>query len=147
MHTLQREEDNMKIEKSFPSMKFANLMKATYDRLVELSTLKGGEYSGDDDRLLNFRRNGVDLDLPMETVLRVYAAKHWDAIGQYIRDMQTGKNRQRLESIEGRVDDLLVYLLLFKAMLQEREEAQHSSRIPHIPANLPTNIPIYEDKQ
>jgi len=140
----------MKIGRSFPSMKFEGLIEDTFDKIKELSTLKGGEYSGDDDRLLNFRRNGVDLDLPMETVWRVYAAKHWDAIGQYIRYMQTGKNRLRLESIEGRVDNLLVYLLLFKAMVREREESRNPIRdsVVYNPSiNTPTNIPTYEDKQ
>jgi hypothetical protein len=56
----------------------------------------------------------------METVWAVYAGKHWDAIQQFIKDQRNGKERERLEPIEGRVDDLLVYLLLFKAMLQER---------------------------
>lgn len=40
----------------------------------------------------------------------------------YIRDVQTGTKRERLESIEGRIDDLIVYLLLFKGMVKERDE-------------------------
>ena len=96
------------------------LLDEAFESIRKLGQLKGGEYSGDSDRLLNFRRNARDLELPMEVIWRVYAAKHWDAVGQYIRDLQTGKERTRLESISGRVDDLLVYLLLFKAMLEER---------------------------
>jgi len=111
----------MKLTKVFSHNKFNALIDETYETIRRLSTLKGGEYSGDSDRLANFRRNGEDLELPMETVWRVYAAKHWDAVGQYIRDLQHGKTRARLESIEGRVDDLLVYLLLFKAMVREKE--------------------------
>lgn len=99
------------------------LLNEAFGNITSLAKLKGGEYSGDTDRLLNFRRNGKDLDLPMETVWRVYAAKHWDAIGQYIRDLQSGQTRERLEGIEGRIDDLLVYLLLFKAMVRERKRA------------------------
>jgi len=138
----------MKIEKVFSHEKFAKLVNETFDTIGTLIDLKGGEYSGDDDRLLNFRRNGVDLDLPMETVWRVYAGKHWDAVGQYIRDLQTGKNRQRLESIEGRVDDLLVYLLLFKAMVREREESQQPLRTPkslNIPINSSIDTSTYQD--
>lgn len=99
-----------------------------YDRVIEtavseikkLGTLKGGEYAGDTDRLANFRRNGRNLGLNMETVWAVYAGKHWDALQQFIQDMEKGKTRERLEPIEGRVDDLLVYLILFKCMLVER---------------------------
>ncbi len=98
------------------------LVKATFDKVTELSKLKGGEYSGDNDRLLNFRRNGDRLGLDMEVIWAVYAAKHWDALMQYIQDINTNTSRPRLESLESRCDDLIVYLLLFKAMLQESAE-------------------------
>lgn len=102
---------------------------AAYDKLVEqtvkniqqLSTLKGGEYAGDTDRLANFRRNADALGLQNEQVWSVYAAKHWDAVMQYVKDLGTGKKRERLESIAGRADDLIVYLILFKALLEDRD--------------------------
>ncbi len=106
--------------------------QTTYDELVattwatttELAKTKGGEYAaGNSDRLKNFRRNGERLNLPMEIVWAVYAGKHFDAITQYCADVHTGTNRPRTESLAGRCDDLIVYLILFKAMLQEREEA------------------------
>lgn len=109
--------------RSFSHERYRQLISETFKTISDLSELKGGEYSGDTDRLLNFRRNGRDLDLPMEVIWRVYAAKHWDAVGQYIRDLNSRKDRVRLEPISGRVDDLIVYLLLFKAMLIERGEA------------------------
>lgn len=112
---------------NFSHTRYADLASETWDRIMELSELKGGEYAGDVDRLANFRRNGLDLGLPMEVIWRVYAAKHWDAIGQYIRDLASGKERDRLEPIEGRVDDLMVYLLLFRAMLEERNASTASS--------------------
>jgi hypothetical protein len=96
-------------------------MENTFTKMRELGKKKGGEYSGDDDRLANFRHNAETLGVPMETVWAVYAAKHWDALMQYIKDERVGKRRDRMEPISGRVDDLLVYLMLFKAMLQERE--------------------------
>jgi hypothetical protein len=99
---------------------YAALIDATVKEIKSLSELKGGEYAGDFDRLANFRRNGERLGLPMETVWAVYAAKHWDAVLQFIQDLNTGKERTRVEPIEGRVDDLLVYLILFKAILAER---------------------------
>ncbi len=102
---------------------YNDLVAATFRRVVELGVKKGGEYAGDDDRLANFRRNGEDQALPMETIWRVYAAKHWDAIGQYIKDQRTGRTRERMETIEGRVDDLIVYLCLFKAMIDERNRS------------------------
>jgi hypothetical protein len=106
---------------TFPNSEYTKLVEKTFVTLRELAKRKGGEYSGDDDRLANFRRNAETLGVPMETIWAVYAAKHWDALMQYIKDERVGKRRDRMEPISGRVDDLLVYLMLFKAMLQERE--------------------------
>lgn len=103
--------------------RWVTLLTDTIEEIRNLSAKKGGEYAGDDDRLANFRRNGAALGLPMETVWAVYAGKHWDAIQQFIKDQRNGKERERLEPIAGRVDDLLVYLLLFKAMLEESGHA------------------------
>ena len=118
---------------AFTHADYARLLSETVDQIASLSKNKGGEYAGDVDRLANFRRNGVDLDLPMEVIWRVYCAKHWDAIGQYIRDLQSGKERIRLEPIAGRVDDMIVYLILFKAMLVERGELKLKSVAPANP--------------
>lgn len=96
------------------------MIEEIFDEVRHLAKAKGGEYSGDVDRLLNFRRNGRALDLPMETIWAVYAAKHWDAIQQYVKDLRTGKERERLEPITGRIKDLIVYLLLLEAMVEER---------------------------
>lgn len=104
----------------FPPEEYTKLLDETYQMLKKLSTLKGGEYAGDADRLANFRRNGENLGLEMEQVWAVYAGKHWDALMQYIKDLGTKTNRERMEPIAGRVDDLIVYLTLFKAMLTER---------------------------
>lgn len=101
--------------------RYKDLLNKTFEEIKQLSELKGGEYAGDGDRLANFRRNGEDQGLPMETIWRVYAAKHWDAIGQYCKDRLAGKQRTRLESISGRADDLITYLILFKAMVDEHE--------------------------
>ncbi len=100
---------------------YDKLLVETWGTITELSTKKGGEYAGDHDRLENFRRNGARLNLPMEVIWAVYAAKHWDAITQYCADVRVGKTRPRMESLSGRCDDLIVYLILLKAMLQERE--------------------------
>lgn len=101
--------------------RYAQLIDETIEKITTLSKLKGGEYAGDQDRLANFRRNAAGLALPMESIWAVYAAKHWDAIQQFVMDLNTGRTRERLEPISGRVDDLIVYLILFKAILEERD--------------------------
>lgn len=97
-----------------------NVVEDTFTKVKALGASKGAEYSGDTDRLANFRRNGADLGMPMETIWRVYAAKHWDSLGQYVQDLTKGRTRKRSEPLEGRVDDLITYLCLFKLMLRER---------------------------
>lgn len=97
------------------------LLEQTVDSIKRLAEQKGGEYAGDTDRLANFRRNAQALDLQPEQVWSVYAGKHWDAIQQWIKDTVAGKTRPRSESISGRADDLIVYLLLLKAMVEVRE--------------------------
>ena len=108
--------------KVFKHSEYDKLLSETVNTIKDLSHLKGGEYAGDQDRLANFRRNALALGLENEQVWSVYAAKHWDAIMQYVKDLGTGKQRERLESIEGRADDLIVYLILFKAMFRDRHE-------------------------
>lgn len=95
--------------------------KDAFAKILELRSLKSGEYAKDQDALDNFRSDASDLGLNMETVWRVFANKHWRSLSKYIGDLETGYERTRSEPIEGRVDDLIVYLLLFKAILRERQ--------------------------
>lgn len=115
--------DDFRVKSTDPSRFSPELWEAllseTEETIRGLAKSKGGEYSGDEDRLLNFRRNAQDTGASKELIWRIYAAKHWDAIGQYIRDLGQGKKRQRTEPLSGRCDDLIVYLILFKAMLIE----------------------------
>lgn len=112
------------MSKTFPNKNLTELMHTIFAQALELRVRKGAEYAGDqaDDALANFRRNGLDAGVSMETCWRIYAGKHWDAISQYVRDVNVGNfSRDRMEPIEGRVDDLIVYLILLKAMIIERK--------------------------
>lgn len=104
---------------AFSNEKYAQIFDDTFIKCKQLGDLKGGEYAAEIDRLDNFRRGGVDLELPMEAVWYVYTKKHWDAITTYVRDTIKGRSRQRLETLDGRVDDIITYLILFKCMLEE----------------------------
>lgn len=104
---------------SYSHKRWEDLLASTIETINTLSVSKGGEYAGDSDRLANFTRNAERLSLSPEQVWAVYAGKHWDAIQQYVQDIATGKRRKRSEKIEGRADDLIVYLILFKAILED----------------------------
>lgn len=116
----EKERKTMHDTRSYTHDRYDVLVDNTVHMIKQLSEQKGGEYAGDEDRLANFRRNAEAIGLSMEQVWRVYAGKHWDAITQFVHDLGTGKTRPRMESLAGRADDLIVYLILFKAMLEER---------------------------
>lgn len=125
------------MSKTFPNAFLDNLMKNTLYKALELRQKKGAEYAGNqaDDALANFRRNSLDAGVSMETCWRIYAGKHWDAISQYVRDANVGNfSRDRMEPIEGRVDDLIVYLILLKAMIIERRD-EREDNLPQTPSN------------
>lgn len=92
--------------------------KAMIDRINQS---KGLDYAGSDDRLANFKRNAKNLHLEPEQVWAVYAAKHWDAIMTWVRECNN-PNYNPSEPITGRLDDLIVYSILAKALWQERAE-------------------------
>lgn len=104
--------------------RYEELVNETVSMVRQLSELKGGEYAGDTDRLANFRRNAEALGLDMSQVWAIYASKHWDAVMQYVKDIGAGKKRERMESITGRLDDIIVYCILMKAIVEERERPQ-----------------------
>ena len=126
----------------FSEQEYLSVLDETFETIKKLGKLKGGEYSGDVDRLQNFRRNGAEMELPMETVWRVYIAKHWDAIKQYELDLRNGTTRPRLESITGRIDDMVLYLCLFKCMVIERTRAAARDNPPQDHATLVPVEPI-----
>jgi hypothetical protein len=105
------------------NLDFENIVDATALRIQELSATKGHEYSGDVDRLLNFKRNAQNLGLCSTTIWAVYAAKHFDAIMTYCRDKEKMQERQLSEPIGGRIDDLILYLLLLKGLILDAEKA------------------------
>lgn len=104
----------------FSIPRYNEMIEEVFERCRELGRVKGEEYAGDVDRLANFRRNGAEAGVSMEVCWRIYAGKHWDAISTYIRDTGAGVTRTRSEPIQGRIHDMIVYLLLLHAMVEER---------------------------
>lgn len=131
---------------------YDKIVERTFKEVVRLGIVKGGEYAGDVDRLANFRRNAEKNGVPMEVCWNIYASKHWDALQQYILDLSTGKKRPRAEALPGRIDDIIVYLLLFKAILAESDQAPvqrapRKPRQPKAPATPPAETPKVEEKK
>ena len=96
---------------------FQILLRNQFEEISALTATKGNEYAQSDDQLANFRRQSADLGISPETVLMVFMNKHLDSIKGYIRGDTTLS-----ESIESRIDDSILYLILLKAMVTEGEE-------------------------
>jgi hypothetical protein len=111
--------------------RFQFLIREVFDSIKGLTATKGEEYTGDEDQLANFKRMAVDADLPIEKVWLLFFMKHVDAIKSYVR---TGKEKS--ESIESRIDDAILYLILLRAVvLDSREEG--------VPERDVTIAPVY----
>lgn len=81
---------------------------------------KGHDYreGHDEDALRNFREDGKSLDVPMWKVWGIFAGKHWKAITTFIKE----GGQHESEPIEGRIKDMIVYLLLFYKMVGEMKK-------------------------
>lgn len=93
----------------------AKLMAKMFVELDNLRDAGQREYAGGEDNALgNFERLSSRLGITRESVLWVYITKHLDGIEAYIR----GHTSQR-ESVEGRINDAIVYLILLRAMVED----------------------------
>jgi hypothetical protein len=101
------------------------LRKELFSQIEIIMDLKGKEYSGKIDRLANFKRNGNNLGLPPESIWAVYCGKHWDSLMSFIREIGEGKDIEEIEKnlsepINGRILDIITYLILLQGLIQER---------------------------
>lgn len=99
--------------------KMAELMREVFEEeIFQLREEGQKEYAHDEDNAFaNFERIAEDLGLTREEVLWVYAMKHRDGIASYIQ----GHKSQR-EGVEGRINDLIVYLFLLRGMIEQNKE-------------------------
>ena len=93
---------------------------ADFDRTlaacVEILEVKGADYTvGSTDRLANFRKVAEFTGMTQEQVLGTYLYKHVAAIFAYIKN----GGQSESEPIEGRISDVINYMLLFGKMVAE----------------------------
>jgi hypothetical protein len=98
---------------------FEKIVLGTMEQCRQLLVVKGGEYAGSSDRLANFKRGADLVGVTPLQCLFVYMSKHYDAVATFVRDEAAGKERPRSEPITGRLDDLINYCLLAKALIVE----------------------------
>jgi hypothetical protein len=69
-----------------------------------------------DNAFRNFENIGSYLDIDRKKVLLTYTIKHIDGIVAYVN----GHKSQR-ESVKGRINDAIVYLMLLRCMIEDEE--------------------------
>ncbi len=99
------------------------LVKQTFEEINRLLVVKGGEYAGEGDRLANFKRGAALVGVTPLQTLFIYLSKHYDGVASYVRTEAAGKTRPSSEPIEGRLDDLINYCILAKALIAEAKDA------------------------
>lgn len=94
------------------------LLARVFDECDRLLDAGQQDYAGGENALGNFVRLSSELGIPPEQVLWVFATKHKDAIAAYIRG-----EASRREPVTGRINDLITYLVLLRAMVEARARA------------------------
>jgi len=84
------------------------------DDTLKMGEGKGREYANSSDRLDNFKRIAKQTGTTPEIVAMVYATKHWDSINWAIKN-------KNYKDIDGRIADVINYLLLLRAIIFEEE--------------------------
>jgi len=95
-----------------------NVVEPTFATCRGLLDSKGADYSGLDDRFLNFKANGDRLGMTKYQIWSVYFAKHIDALFNSIKQ-NPELPKTNSELIETRIQDAICYLTLMQGMLQE----------------------------
>jgi len=91
------------------------ILKKLLPRCFEIMKGKGTAYSGQEDKLANFKRCAKLANVKVETAWMIYFIKHIDAIASYIRGEYCDN-----EPIEGRIVDAINYLFLLYGIIKEK---------------------------
>lgn len=94
---------------------FEVLVHDVQESLRRISDTKGKEYASDHDRLSNFKKAAAEAGITPEQAWLVFFNKHADTVKFYCR---TGSVLS--ESIESRIDDAIVYLVLLRGLVWEK---------------------------
>jgi hypothetical protein len=124
---------------------FNTTLEELFAECRHLLTTKGVDYSGLDDRFLNFKANGERLGMTKYQIWAVYFAKHIDALFNAIKQHPDNPHTTS-ESIDTRIQDAICYLALMNGMLEEDADSafgELATRFDMKPRETP--VPVPED--
>ena len=90
---------------------------------MKIMDSKGLAYSGQEDKLGNFKRIAKMAGVSAKLVWFVYFCKHVDAIASFVRDEYKDS-----ESIEGRLNDVINYGFLGHGLVRELRKLEDLGR-------------------
>lgn len=94
---------------------FMEFFAKRYEELYKTTEAAQREYADPANVFDNFDRLASDLNLDRKKVLYVYMKKHLDAIRNFLND----PSRNVREPIHKRIGDVIVYLMILDAMIQD----------------------------
>ena len=95
------------------------IVQSQLDEVLKIRDAGQKEYARTEDNVFaNFERVAEYTGVSRESVLMVYLLKHIDGIMAHIN----GHKSQR-EDVSGRITDAIVYLLLFRGMIEDGQNS------------------------
>lgn len=88
---------------------------------IDLIKAKNSDYTqgtAERDRIAHFREAARDLELPMLKIWQVFVRKHWAAVQKFAN----GGNLES-EPIDGRINDIINYMVLLGAIIEDGKKA------------------------
>lgn len=107
------------------NQEFDSLLSRMISEEMYIGKTKGKEYT-QGDRLDNFKRIAMELNITPLQVLWVYLKKHLDSIASYIKT-----EKVHSEPIQGRIMDARVYLSLLRGLIEESQGTQAAQADPN----------------
>ena len=93
------------------------VLSTVFNECLVLYDQGSSEYAEDADAFANFMEDAREAGVSQELVLSIFANKHWRGIRRWIK----GHKSQR-ENVRGRLNDMIVYLGILRAMADEADE-------------------------
>jgi hypothetical protein len=93
--------------------------RTTFEHIDKLLATKGGEYSSKNNRFENFNDAGRTENMPPEKALWYMMLKHFISVRKFVMELVTPQRRS-LDKWSEKIDDIITYLILLKAMIRRR---------------------------
>lgn len=98
---------------------FAQFTTALFENCNSIMNSKGPDYSGMEDRLLNFKDAGLAAGITPIQACFVYLQKHWCAVEKFARGEKLSG-----EPIEEKLKDVINYCVLMLALIEDAKTNQ-----------------------